>query len=61
MMIDRRLSSPAARPYDEHDRSADLRPRYTVAELPSASDYSKPPSPEEREWVDAPAAGGELV
>jgi antitoxin ChpS len=37
------------------------RPRYTMAELLAASDYSQPQPAEEREWVDAPAAGGELV
>ena len=29
------------------------------AELLAASDYSQPQSPEEREWVDAPAVGDE--
>ena len=38
-----------------------LRPRYTLAELLAASDYSQPQSAEEREWVDAPAAGSELI
>jgi antitoxin ChpS len=37
------------------------RPRYTLAELLAASDYSQPPPVEEREWVDAPAVGGELL
>ena len=37
------------------------RPRYTLAELLAASDYSKPETLEEREWVDAPAVGGELI
>jgi antitoxin ChpS len=37
------------------------RPRYTLAELLAASDYSEPQPPEEREWVDAPAAGRELI
>jgi antitoxin ChpS len=37
------------------------RPRYTLAELLAASDYSQPQPPEEREWVDAPAVGGELI
>ena len=37
------------------------RPRYTMTELLAASDYSKPQSAEEREWVDAPAVGGELI
>lgn len=37
------------------------RPHYTMAELLAASDYSQPQPPEEREWVDAPPAGGELI
>ncbi len=37
------------------------RPRYTLAELLEASDYSQPMPPEDREWVDAPAVGGELI
>jgi len=36
------------------------RPRYTVAELLAASDYSQPQPAKEREWIDAPAVGGEL-
>jgi antitoxin ChpS len=37
------------------------RPRYTLAELLAASDYSQPQPAQEREWVDAPAVGGELL
>jgi antitoxin ChpS len=37
------------------------KPRYTVEELLAASDYSQPQSPEDREWIDAPAVGGELI
>jgi len=37
------------------------RPRYTMAELLASSDYSQPQPAEEREWVDAPAVGGELI
>ncbi len=37
------------------------KPRYTLAELLAASDYSQPQPSEEREWVDAPSAGGELI
>jgi antitoxin ChpS len=37
------------------------RPRYTLADLLAASDYSQPQPPEEREWVDAPAAGAETI
>ncbi|MBU2719672.1 antitoxin, partial [Acidithiobacillus ferridurans] len=32
-----------------------------LAELLAASDYSQPQPVEEREWVDAPAVGGELL
>lgn len=38
-----------------------IRPRYTLAELLAASDYSQPQPAEEREWIDAPAAGRELI
>lgn len=38
---------------------ARARPRYTLAELLAASDYSQPQSAEEREWVDSPAVGRE--
>ena len=37
------------------------KPRYTLKQLLEASDYSEPQPPEEREWVDAPAVGGELL
>jgi antitoxin ChpS len=37
------------------------KPRYTLEELLAASDYTQPQPPEEREWVDAPAAGGEIL
>lgn len=41
----------------------DPRPklRYTLAELLAASDYSQQQPAEEREWIDAPAVGGELI
>ncbi len=37
------------------------RPRYTLAELLAASDYSQPLSTQDREWIDSPAVGGELA
>lgn len=37
------------------------RPRYTLDELLAASDYSQPEVALDREWVDAPAVGGELL
>jgi len=37
-----------------------VRPRYTMAELLAASSYSEVQPAEDREWVDAPAVGGEL-
>ena len=36
-------------------------PRYSLAELLAVSDYSDGPSPEEREWLDAPAVGKEIM
>ena len=38
---------------------ASPRPRYTLSELLAASDYSGPLSPEDQEWLDAPAVGKE--
>lgn len=37
------------------------RPRYTMAELLAASDYSQPQPADEREWVDSAAVGDELI
>jgi antitoxin ChpS len=37
------------------------KPRYTLAELLAASDYSQPQPDSEREWVDSAAVGGELI
>ena len=37
------------------------RPRYTLAELLAASDYSQPRSDEEQDWVNGAAIGGELI
>jgi antitoxin ChpS len=35
--------------------------RHTLEQLLEASDYSQPQPHEEREWVDAPGVGGELL
>lgn len=40
---------------------ASPRPRYTLAELLAASDYSEPLSSEDQAWIDAPAVGDELL
>jgi len=37
------------------------RRRYTLDELLAASDYSRPRTPEEQEWLDAPPVGHELL
>jgi antitoxin ChpS len=37
------------------------KPRYTMDELLAASDYSQPMSAEDREWIDAPPVGRELI
>ena len=38
-----------------------IRQRYTLAELLAESDYAQSQLTEEREWIDAPAVGGELL
>lgn len=40
---------------------ASPKPRYTLSELLAASDYSGQLSAEDREWLDAPAIGKELL
>ena len=37
------------------------RPRYTLEELLAQCDSSLPIAEDEREWLDAPAAGNELL
>ncbi len=38
-----------------------VKRRYTLDELLAASDYSQPMPPEDREWIDAPPVGRELI
>ena len=38
-----------------------VRPKYTMEELLAESDYSQPQPPEEREWIDSPPVGRELI
>ena len=45
----------------EHLELAQGVQKPTMDELLKASDYSQPQPAEEREWVDAPSAGGELI
>jgi antitoxin ChpS len=40
---------------------AAAKPRYTLAELLKTSDDAKPTSNRDREWLDAPALGKELL
>jgi len=37
------------------------KPRYTLEELLALSDFSQPLAEEDREWLDAPPVGGELI
>ncbi|MBX3073432.1 antitoxin [Candidatus Obscuribacterales bacterium] len=37
------------------------KPRYTLAQLLAASDYTAPQPASEREWVDGSAVGRELI
>ena len=38
-----------------------VKPRYTMAELLQVSDYAATHAEEDSEWLEAPAAGGELL
>lgn len=38
-----------------------IRPRYSLTELLAASDYPQPQLAEDREWVDAPNVGREIL
>jgi antitoxin ChpS len=37
------------------------KPRYTLEELLASSDFSQSLTEEDREWLDAPPVGGELI
>ncbi|UPA24813.1 AbrB/MazE/SpoVT family DNA-binding domain-containing protein [Shinella oryzae] len=37
------------------------RPKYTLEELIAQCDFDAPWSEEEREWMDAPAVGNEII
>jgi antitoxin ChpS len=37
------------------------KPRYTLEELLAKCDYSQPTTTEEREWINAPPVGRELL
>ena len=38
-----------------------IRPRYTMAELLAQCDFEQPMTTEEREWLDAPSVGLEIL
>lgn len=38
-----------------------VRPRFALAELLAECDFDKPLTAEDREWLDAPAVGGEII
>jgi antitoxin ChpS len=40
---------------------ASPRPRYTLSELLAASDYAQAASADDREWIDAPNLGKEIL
>lgn len=41
--------------------AASPKPRYTLTELLAGSDFSGPLSPDDQEWIDAPAVGREIL
>jgi hypothetical protein len=53
LRIAARVEAPESKPA--------ARPRYTLDELLDASEYTYPLSPEEREWVDSPPVGREII
>jgi antitoxin ChpS len=40
---------------------ASPKPRYTLNELLAGSDYSRGPTAGDREWLDAPTVGNEIL
>ena len=40
---------------------ASPQPRYTLAELLAASDFSQTPAPDDADWTNSPAVGRELL
>jgi hypothetical protein len=53
------MSKPPTSKAPESKRAA--RPRYTLDQLPAESDHTYPLPPDERDWVDAPAVGREIL
>lgn len=53
LIVEKEEKSLSGKPSNPH--------RYTMDELLAVSDYSQPQPLDEREWIDAPAIGRELV
>jgi antitoxin ChpS len=46
---------------DDVEIDPKIKPKYTLEELLAQSDCSTPSTKEDREWIDAPRAGRELI
>jgi len=55
------MSDSAAHINKQSTEQVRPKPSYSLEELLAVSNFTKPETPEEREWVDAPAVGGELL
>lgn len=60
-MSDNRSDNPVPTDANAIPEKSSRKSRYTMANLLAVSDYSQPQPADEREWVDAPSIGRELV
>ena len=55
------MSDSAPNIYKQSTEKVRPKPSFSLEELLAVSNFTKPEPSEEREWVDAPAVGGELL
>ena len=55
------MSDSAPNIYKQSTEQVRPKPSYSLEELLAVSNFKKPETSEEREWVDAPPVGGELL
>ncbi len=55
------ITSNRPKDYSSYCAPTQIRTHFTLEELLAESDHSKPDSPEDHEWIDAPRAGHELI
>jgi antitoxin ChpS len=55
------MTDPATHINKQSTEQVRPKPCYSLEELLAVTNFTKPETPEEREWVDAQAVGGELL